>query len=67
MLGQQQKHAQKEKKWKQRRSYTTMMTRNRCALHLFHRASNTPRCPVPSSTFKKENAVDTALLPEPRS
>jgi hypothetical protein len=35
MLGNSKQHAQKEKKWKQRRSYTTMMTRNRCALHLF--------------------------------
>jgi hypothetical protein len=39
-----------------------MMTHNRYTLHLFHHAPSIPQCPIPSSTFKKENAVETALL-----
>jgi hypothetical protein len=65
MLGQQQKHAQKEKKWKQWRSDKTMMTRNRCAPRLLPHAPSTPKHPVPSNTFKKGDAVDAALLPGP--
>jgi hypothetical protein len=27
-----------------------------------HHAQSTPKCPVPSSTFKKGNTIDTMLL-----
>jgi hypothetical protein len=55
----------KEKKWRQWRIDKAKKTHNRCAFRLFHHASSTLERPESSSTFKKGDTVNTALLPEP--
>jgi hypothetical protein len=79
VLGQQCKHAKKEKKNesnsesmnpKKRKMEVTVNRETRvtpalCPPNLSHHAPSTSKCPVPNKSFKKGSAIDTVLLSGP--